>query len=149
MVQSVRNTLKDIECTIFSRVTLPGYLFSDLGFLLLNLGDGQATTIDQDFFIRPLHGSLSHDDNVKVFYDATFAPGFGSNVAGVTFGSRIYLRTNSLAIRANTPLLQDGAFQQKTKLLLHEFTHVKQNKDFGYNHAAFGLAYMKSYCLVS
>ena len=69
IVQSVRDVLKDIECTTFSGVTLPGYLFSELEFLVLNLGNGQATTIDQDFFIYPVHGSLSHDDDVKVFYE--------------------------------------------------------------------------------
>ncbi|KAI4141949.1 MAG: hypothetical protein LQ341_003366 [Variospora aurantia] len=147
IVQSVRDQLKDIECTLFSMVTLPGYLFSDLGFLTLNAFNGQPTTADQDYFINPLHGSFSHTDDVQVYYGATFAPGFGANVAGVTFGSRIYLRTDSSAISASTPLLQDRAFQQKTKLLLHEFTHVKQYKNLGYFHPTFALAYMKSYCL--
>ncbi|KAL8649937.1 MAG: hypothetical protein Q9226_005359 [Calogaya cf. arnoldii] len=146
IVKAVRDAIKDIECTAFSCITLAGYLFFDVGFLTLNAYKGKATTPDQDYFIGPLHGFFSHDDDVQVYYDAIRPAGF-RDVAGVTFGSRIYLRTDSSATDANIPLSQDTAFQRKTKLLLHEFTHVGQYKRFGYDHSAFGLVYLNSYCL--
>ncbi|KAL8756278.1 MAG: hypothetical protein Q9199_003043 [Rusavskia elegans] len=48
---------------------IPAFIFSDLGFLVLNAGNGEETTADQDFFINALYGT-SHDDDVQVYYGA-------------------------------------------------------------------------------
>lgn len=113
--------------------------------MLLNLGGGRAITPDQQYFLNPVHGE---DRGVQVHYNAIFGPGF-ENAAGVTFGRRIYLRGDSWTSNASTPLLQDTAFRRMTKLLLHEFMHVKQYEGYEYDDAKFGVGYMKGYCKVS
>lgn len=138
------------ECAIFSALTLPGYMVADVGFAHLNgypSEQGVSTTPDQDYFISPLHGSISHNDNIRIFYGAKFFPGF-DNAAGVAFGKLIYIKADQSATTANTPLLGDWAFRQKTKLLLHEFTHVKQYRELGYVNPFFGARYLYNYCTV-
>ena len=123
-------------------------MVSDIAFTILNIGrTGVPTTEDQDYFIDPLHGFVSHDDGVHVYYNARFAPGFG-NAAATTFGRRIYMRADDSATVASPPLVQQSGFQQRTKTLLHEFTHVKQYKALFYDESLFGLRYLFAYCKV-
>ncbi|KAI4253795.1 MAG: hypothetical protein L6R42_007447 [Xanthoria sp. 1 TBL-2021] len=117
-------------------------MFADLGFLVLNAGNGEETTADQDFFISALYGT-SHDDDVQVYYGANFA--FGG-AAAVTYGNRIYTSLHRSSRLASNPLRRDRVFQQSTKLLLHELTHVMQYKAFNGSHSALGWAYIKGYC---
>ena len=129
-------------------MVIPGFMLLDLLMLVLNAGNGQATTADQDFFINPVFGSASHDDDVQVHYNATSAfPGF----AGITFGNRIYLnrlRQYPWSVTADSPLLRDRSFRWTTRTLLHELTHVMQYRAFNDSHSAFGWAYLKGYCNV-
>ncbi|KAL8652105.1 MAG: hypothetical protein Q9210_002878 [Variospora velana] len=147
MALSVRRLItSNPVCFIFSALITPGFLFTDLSFLVLNPGNGEPTTADQDYFINPLHGSwISPDDNIRLYYDSSFAPNLGWFV-GITFGNRIYLKLDRSAINVNTPLLLDLSFRGRTRLLLHEYTHVKQYRDFNDSQAAFGFAYLKAYC---
>lgn len=92
-----------IEYSIFATLTYPGSAFSGASFELLNIAcQGVSTAPDQDYFFAPLHGSVSHDDDIKVYYDATFGPGFGDAVA-VTFGRSIYMRADQSATTATKP----------------------------------------------
>ena len=148
IVKAVQEAIKDLECSAFAALTLPGFMVSDAAFTILNIGGtGVPTTKDQDYFIDPLHGSVSHDDGVSIYYNARFAPGFGS-AAATTFGRRIYMRADNSATIASPPLVQQSGFQQRTKTLLHEFTHVKQYKALFYDESSFGLRYLFAYCKV-
>lgn len=150
IVKTVIAVIQDPQCAIFSALTLPGFMYSEVGFAVINgwpLHKGDSTTPDQDYFISPLHGSVSHDDNIRIFYGAKFGPGFGG-AAAVTFGKLIYMRADQSATTANSPLLGDSAFRQKTKTLLHEFTHVQQYRDLGYVGPLFGARYLFDYCTV-
>ncbi|KAL8916130.1 MAG: hypothetical protein Q9208_008697 [Pyrenodesmia sp. 3 TL-2023] len=146
IAKSVQELIRDISCFIFSAVVIPGFMLLDLLMLVLNAGNGEATTADQDFFINPLYGSTSHDDDVQVHYNATSAfPGF----AGFTFGNRIYLNhlhQHRWSAAADPPLLRDLNFRLTTTVLLHELTHVMQYKTFNDSHSAFAWAYLKGYC---
>ncbi|KAL8916285.1 MAG: hypothetical protein Q9208_008596 [Pyrenodesmia sp. 3 TL-2023] len=138
-------------CATFSALTLPGYMLADAGFAKINgvndypPNQGVSTTPDQDYFISPLHGSVSHNDDIRIFYGARFFLGF-EKADGVCFGKKIYIRADQSATTATTPLLGDLAFRRKTKLLLHEFTHVKQYRELGYVKEFFGARYLYNYC---
>lgn len=144
IAKPVQELVQDLQCFTYSAVMIPAFMFADLGFLVLNAGNGEETTADQDFFINALYGT-SHDDNVQVYYGANFA--FGG-AAAVTYGNRIYTSLHRSSRLARTPLRRDRVFQQSTKLLLHELTHVMQYKAFNGSHSALGWAYIKGYCNV-
>jgi hypothetical protein len=136
--------LTDVSCSFFAAGALPLYLSAAGLFVVQNVGKAhRSTTPDQDFFIFPLHGPISHDDDIRVVYDANFPPTFGGQ-AGVTMGRNIYVRS-----RANTIAPSDSGFPLATKLLLHEFAHSKQYRKLGYNLPAFGSQYLFNYCKVS
>ncbi|KAK3632230.1 hypothetical protein LTR56_016471 [Elasticomyces elasticus] len=131
----------NVVCGVFAVATTPGYEGINLLLQALNAGtDNAPTTNNQDFFIFPLHGPISHDDDIVVYYDATFPPGFG-NADGVTMGKTIYLIYPTASSQYG-----DSRFAQSTRTLLHEFTHTKQYKEFGYFTPAFGAKYLFNHC---
>lgn len=140
---AVVEAAEDVGCGIFASSTLPGYLlYADLFHVQNALSTSYPTSQDQDFYIYPLHGPISHNDNIRVYYRANFPPGFG-NAAAVTMGKVIYTRES---VSART--YGDARFNAATKLLLHEFTHSKQYQALGYNLRLFGLKYLFEYCKV-
>ncbi|KAL9014682.1 MAG: hypothetical protein Q9173_000654 [Seirophora scorigena] len=147
MASSARRLITNTGCFIFSALTIPGFLFADRGFLVLNRGDGEPRTPDQDYFIHPVHDYWLRDhDNVRIYYNANFAPILNIYADGITFGNRIYMKFDRSANSVITPLLGDHLFQARTALLLHEFVHVEQYRDFKDSHPAFGFAYLKGFC---
>ena len=140
----VVSTGTDVVCGVFGVVGTPFYEAVNLLFQALNSGTSRApTTNDQDFFIFPLHGPVSHDDNIVVYYSAKFPPGFGGRY-GVTMGSTIYLVYPFASSSHGGP-----QFEEDVRGLLHEFTHIMQYKDFGYFTPAFGAKYLFNHCRVS
>ncbi len=143
IASSVRQLIRDLPCFIFTAAVMPGFVFLDLLVWVLNPGDGRATTADQDFFINPLFGSLSHNEDVRLHDDAILP---FSGYEGVTFGNHIYVNPRyRWASTAALPLLRDLDFRLSTKLVLHELTHVMQYKALNGSHAAFGWAYLKAF----
>lgn len=117
--------------------TIPGYLlYADLFSVQNAFSTSYPTSQDQDFYIYPLHGPISHNDDIRVYYRANFPPGFG-NAAAVTIGRVIYTRES-----VSSRIYGDTRFNAATKLLLHEFTHSKQYQALGYNLQLFGLKYL-------
>ncbi|KAL8831905.1 MAG: hypothetical protein Q9170_005098 [Blastenia crenularia] len=148
IIQTVIAIIEHQECAMFSALALPGYMIADVAFATINgfpINPGVSTTLDEDYFINPLNGPVSHDDNIRIFYDANFLPGFGAADAA-TFGKLIYVRGPRSATIANTPLLGDRAFRKNTKTILHEFQHVQQYRDLGYVNPLFGARYLFDYC---
>jgi hypothetical protein len=133
----------DVACRVVAVGGLPLYEAANVLFMEKNTGTfTAATTNDQDFFIFPAHGSISHDDSIIIYYDASFVIGFG-DADGVTMGKSIY--TNKAASSAN---VGGSGFQETTKILLHEFTHSKQYQALNYNTIAFGTKYLFDWCKV-
>lgn len=126
-------------CVVFAATGLPWYLSAASIFAAQNTGMGTPTTPEQDFFIYPVHGSISHDEDVKIYYKATRAAGFGS-AEGATFNRNIYITTESAATK------ESPTFKSVTRLLIHEFTHVTQYRDVSWNLAAFGTKYLFFIC---
>ncbi|KAL8959673.1 MAG: hypothetical protein Q9193_003497 [Seirophora villosa] len=147
MASSTRRLITNPGCFIFSALTIPGFLFVDSGFMVLNPGEGESRTPDQDYFIHPVHDYwLRDNDNVRIYYNANFAPLLNVYADGITFGNRIYIKFDRSANSVNTPLLRDHLFQARTTLLIHEFVHVEQYRLFKDSHPAFGFAYLKGFC---
>jgi hypothetical protein len=133
----------DVTCGVVAAGGLPLYEAANILFMAQNTGTVSApTTNDQDFFIFPLHGLISHDDSIEIYYDSSFVVGFG-DADGVTMGRRIY--TNKPASSAS---VGDAGFRGTTRLLLHEFTHSKQYQSHNYNTFAFGVQYLFNWCKV-
>lgn len=151
IIHTIIAVIEHPECAVFSVVTLAGYMVVDVAFAAINgypfNNQGVSTTLDQDYFIKPLHGTVSHADDIRIFYGANFLPKMDA-VKGITFGRLIYVRADSSATTANIPLLGDSAFRKDTKNLLHEFQHVQQYRDVGYINSAFGARYLFDYCTV-
>lgn len=149
IIQTVIAIIEHPECAIFSAITLPGFMVADVAFSQINGSPGNQgvqTTIDEDYFINPLHGSFSHNDRILIYWGAKFLPLMDA-VDAITFGKVIYMRADASAVTANIPLLGDLAFRKNTKNLLHEFTHVQQYRDFGYIDPLFGSKYLFDYCV--
>ena len=139
----VQVTATDVGCGIFAAAAVPVFDAGAGLFAVYNAADtGVPTSQDQDFYIFPLYGSISHDDSIVVYYNASFIPGF-SNALGVTTGWNIYIRNTASSASATDP-----GFQATMALLLHEFTHITQYKALGYSLNAFGVRYMWEYCQV-
>lgn len=131
----------DVACSIFAASALPGYLtFAGLLHAQNIRQIPIASTPDQDFFIFPLHGPISHNDRISIFYSANLPP----STLGLTIGRNIYVRQS-----ADTRFMENGGFPTATRILLHEFTHSKQYQRVGYSLAAFGTQYLFNFCKVS
>ena len=131
----------DVACSIFAASALPGYLtFAGLLHAQNIRQIPIASTPDQDFFIFPLHGAISHNDGISIFYSANLPP----STLGLTIGRNIYVRQS-----ADTRFMENGGFPTATRILLHEFTHSKQYQRVGYSLAAFGTQYLFNFCKVS
>jgi hypothetical protein len=139
----VQTTATDVGCGIFAAAAVPVFDAGAALFAVYNAANtGVPTSQDQDFYIFPLYGSISHDDSIVVYYNANFIPGF-ANALGVTMGRNIYIRNTASSASATDP-----GFQATMALLLHEFTHITQYQVLGYNLDAFGARYMWEYCQV-
>ncbi|KAG8819907.1 hypothetical protein FRC17_010301 [Serendipita sp. 399] len=139
VVDEVVNLFTNGVCQVFAAGALPGYQVSYILFNALNVPvPWRSTTADQNFYIHPLHGPI-YRDSIRIYYNANFAPGFGS-ATGVTMGRAIYLRAGP-----STDVSQ-SLFPSQTRLLLHEFTHTKQYRSVAYIPSAFGLRYLFNYC---
>lgn len=145
IVKTAAEVLQDIECGIFVNTVLPGYILADLGFKSLNGNTGVPTTADQDYFLSPIYGSISHDDDIQIHYGATFASGYLDRDS-VTFGKRVYIKAAAPKSTASTPLLQDKAFQDATKVLLSEFAYVRKQAEKGYLSPVYGVSYLFDFC---
>ena len=142
-VNIVKSGTIDVGCGVFGGAALSAYQAANGLFAALNAGSTPVpTTSDEDFLIFPLHGSISHDDGIVVYYDATFAPAFGA-ADGVTMGKSIYVRYSAAG-----SVVTDSNFLTVSGLLLHEFTHSKQYQALGYNTIAFETKYMFQFCKV-
>ncbi|MCJ1275435.1 hypothetical protein MMC21_003238, partial [Puttea exsequens] len=100
-----------------------------------------TTNTDQDFFLHPSHGALSHNAPVTIYYNAAQNPFI--NIPGITFNRDVYL---------NTPLVRDYGTQNwqdfgaLVQLLIHEFTHVEQYAATGYDLVSYGHSYVYQWC---
>lgn len=142
----VKSHTTDSSCALFGAVLTPGFegvanLFTTLNFISIQA----PTTNDQDFYIYPLYNSISHDDGITVCYNAIFPPFFEilGPVDAVTMNKTIYVKDT-----VSSRNYGDLQFTHGTRILLHEFTHIKQYKALGYTRWAFGARYLFQFCKV-
>jgi hypothetical protein len=95
---------------------------------------GVPTSDDQDFYVFGIHGSLSHVENIGVYYNASFPWPIPAGRSAITWGKDIYVKTYGSESRDRMSV----NFEYITRLMLYELTHVKQFKSLGYITPAFG-----------
>lgn len=139
-----RDIFTDIACWAFATGALPGFLVAAAWFAGANTGTPYtATSDDESFFLKAIYGTPpSH----KVYYSATFPPGFGS-AAATTIGHHVYFKDG--AAHNDNPAAGkwslNAAFADRTHILAHESRHIQQFESDG-SLLAFGYNYLYEYC---
>lgn len=142
----VQSGAANVGCGVWSAAAAPVFTGGAYLFEAVNSNHpGIPTSDDQDFYVFPVHGTLSHDDNVLVHYVASFPWPIPVGRSAITWGTAIYVKTYG-AISSGR---MDVDFEYITRLMLHELTHVKQFKSLGYVTPAFGAKYLFQHCMVS
>jgi hypothetical protein len=143
----VQDNAVSIVCAVFGAALEPGFEAVAILFLMLNVLKTSGPTVnDQDFYLFPVYGTISHADGIVINYDAAYPPFFESfgSVDAITLHNIIY--TKSLASSAS---YTDPQFSAATRILIHEFTHITQYKALGYFGSGFGTKYLYQFCKVS
>jgi hypothetical protein len=142
----VQSGAASVGCGVWSAAATPVFTGGAYLFEAVNSNHpGVPTSDDQDFYIFPVHGSLSDDDNISVHYNASFPWPIPVGRSAITWGKEIYVK----AYGAESAGRMDVNFEYITRLMLHELTHVKQFKSLGYITPAFGAKYLFQHCMVS
>ncbi|KAK6500097.1 hypothetical protein TWF481_010454 [Arthrobotrys musiformis] len=106
-----------------------------------NNSNPKRTTSDLDYFLTVLHGSISKDAPVNVYYNANFPGGF-QNADGTTIGKNVYLRLSGTGDAAVDP-----NFVYIARLLQHELQHSEQYRAQNWDLGAFGIRYLYNFCM--
>jgi hypothetical protein len=142
----VQSGAANVGCGIWSAAATPAFVGGAYLFEAINFNDpGVPTSDDQDFYIFPVHSSISHDDNINVYYNAKFPWPIPARRSAITWGKNIYVKTYGAESADRT----DVNFEYITRRMLHELTHVRQFKSLGYITPAFGAKYLFQHCMVS
>lgn len=137
-VMELSEPLRSAGRDLVADISVPFYDASVNAFDALNpKSKGEMATQDQKYSITPLLGNI-YDDEIRIFYNANFAPGFNAN--GVTMGGNIYVHT------LNAPK-GDPRFKDVLKLIIHEMVHCTQYRSFGWDTTKFGRCYLYGYCI--
>lgn len=141
----VQSGAANIGCGVWSAAATPVFTGGAYLFEAVNSNHpGVPTSDDQDFYIFPVHGSLSHDDNISIHYNATFPWPIPVGRVAITWGKDIYVNSYGANVADRT----DVKFEYITRKMLHELTHVQQFKSLGYITPAFGAKYLFQHCMV-
>jgi len=138
LVEAIGTIFQPVVCGAVSKFITPGYDQAASVFQLLNVGREPAvTTMEENFFLYALFGDLVYDD-IKVYYGASFVPGWDPETTGVTMGRNVYFRAG----KDSNPDKFDGNVRE----LAHELAHCKQYRNHGWSIAAFGERYLYQWC---
>lgn len=111
-----------------------------------NPREGNATTHEQDYFLQPAYGPISHRDDIVIHYKSKFPAFWGANPT-TNVDRNVYVRSSE-ACYSSSGL---GAFEAQIKDLLAQFAQVKQwaETDVDYVDTIYQIRYLKAYCLVN
>jgi hypothetical protein len=140
IVQGGEEVLVDAGCGVFAAGALPAYLTAAAAFEYLNAQiTPLSSSIDQDYFLFPVHGNFMHDDNLGVYYSSHLPPGFEGK-AGATFARHIFTKLGPATMAS------DADFLAVAKLWIHEMQHCRQYKNRDWNLVVFGTEYLFNFC---
>lgn len=111
-----------------------------------NPREGKTTTHEQDYFLQPAYGPISHRDDIVIHYKSKFPAFWGANPT-TNIDRNVYVRS-SAACYSSSGLV---AFEAQIKDLLAQFGQLKQwaEPDVDYIDTVYQIRYLKAYCEVS
>lgn len=112
-----------------------------------NPPEGNTTTQEQDYFLQPAYGSISHRDNIVIHYNSKF-PAFWGTTPTTNIDRNVYVRSSKTCAKYGTG---QAAFEAQIKDLLAQFGQLKQwaVPDVDYIDTVYQIRYLKAYCLVN
>lgn len=133
-------------CDAFAAAAVP--INSVVGDTLYfgNPREGNATTHEQDYFLQPAYGPISHRDDIVIHYNSKF-PAFWEANPTTNVDRNVYVRSKEACYRSSGL----GAFEAQIKDLLSQFAQLKQwaEPDIDYVDTVYQIRYLKAYCLVN
>ncbi|KAM6517621.1 hypothetical protein FSOLCH5_008588 [Fusarium solani] len=136
------------RCRILARVIRAFFRWAARRFRKKNPGSGMRPHHTHMFFLYPLHRSL-FDANIRprVWFHARWvAPRFLKS-AGVTFLKRVYVLAKYAPFRRHDSAASQKAFFDQTWLLAHQYQHVKQYREVGWDIGKFADKYIYGWCM--
>lgn len=108
---------------------------------------GNTTTHEQDYFLQPAYGPISHRDDIVIHYKSKFPAFWGSNPT-TNIDRNVYVRSGGACYSSSSGL---AAFGAQIKDLLAQFAQLKQwaEPDVDYIDTVYQIRYLKAYCEVS
>lgn len=115
-----------------------------------NPREGKATTHEQDYFLQPAYGPISHRDDILIHYKSKF-PAFWGTTPTTNIDRNVYVRSSETCAKYSSDAAGHAAFEAQIKDLLTQFGQLKQwaVPDVDYIDTIYQIRYLKAYCLVN
>lgn len=112
-----------------------------------NPPEGNATTQEQDYFLQPAYGTISHRDDIVIHYNSKFPAFWGTNPT-TNIDRNVYVRSSETGANYSAGY---AAFEAQIKDLLAQFGQLKQwaVPDVDYVDTVYDIRYLKAYCVVN
>ncbi|KAI8710393.1 hypothetical protein NCS52_01575800 [Fusarium sp. LHS14.1] len=136
------------RCRLLARVLRGFVQWAARLFRLKNPGNGVRAQHTHMFFLYPLHRPL-FDANIhpRVWFKANWvAKRFWKGTAGVTFGKRVYVRAKYAPFSRWSSAASQEVFFAQTRLLAHEYQHVRQYQAHRWSIWDFAYEYIYKWC---
>lgn len=110
-----------------------------------NPREGNATTHEQDYFLQPAYGPISHRDDIVIHYNSKFPAFWGANPT-TNIDRNVYVRSSEACYSSSGP-----DFEAQIKDILAQFGQLKQwaEPDVDYVDTVYQIRYLKAYCEVN
>lgn len=132
-------------CDAFAAAAVP--ILSVVGdtVYFANPREGNVTTHEQDYFLQPAYGPISHRDDIVIHYKSKFPAFWGANPT-TNIDRNVYVRGSEACYSSAAP-----AFEAQIKDLLAQFGQLKQwaEPDVDYVDTIYQIRYLKAYCEVN
>lgn len=137
-------------CGAFAAAAVSAYLVAFDAVYFANNPNGVPTTNDLDYFLMPAYGSMSHDNDMTVHYNAKFPDFFSSQKSSTNVDRNVYVRMDESAAkyRASPSSAGNPDFKKLAHVLLRQFGQVKQWAALDFLDTGFEIRYLKEYCKV-
>jgi hypothetical protein len=136
------------RCRILAGLLRPFVRLAARRFEKKNGGPGLKPKTTHMFFLYPLHRPLFDAGvDARIWFKAKWVVArFWANVAGVTFGKRVYIRDSYVAYKPKGSEAEQNSFFKQTDLLAHEFEHVQQYRKYNFSIKEFAWEYIYRWC---
>lgn len=134
-------------CDAFAAAAVPIHSVVGDTVYFANPREGNATTQEQDYFLQPAYGRISHRDDILIHYNSKFPAFWGTNPT-TNIDRNVYVRSSETCAKYSAGY---AAFEAQIKDLLAQFGQLKQwaVPDVDYVDTVYDIRYLKAYCVVN